>query len=200
MFVIDSSVADRSYDEVCAEIESTITKHGGRVVDLRKWDERRLAYEINRARRGTYLLVHFEVPPEAMSELRRDFVLSENILRQILLVDTDGVPTGEERPGITTTISEASYRRRPSGPRPSRDETSGDEAKAKDGDGDEKADAPAEDVSVDDDETSAGEEKDGDGDEKADAPAEDVSVDDDETSEEAESSDDGDQDDTGKDT
>lgn len=112
MFVIDSSVAERDYDGVCKEVESTISKHGGSVVDLRKWDERRLAYELERARRGVYILVHFEAPPESIAGLRRDFDLSDNILRQLLLVDSDGVPSGDERPGITTSISEASHRRR----------------------------------------------------------------------------------------
>ncbi len=125
MFVVDSAIAERSYDEVCDEIRSTISKHGGEVVDLRKWDERRLAYEIKRVRRGVYVLVHFEAPPEAMEEMRRDFVLSDNILRQMLLVDIDGVPSGEERPGITNSISEASHRRRH---KPREDSDKGEEA------------------------------------------------------------------------
>ena len=127
LFVIDAAIAERNYDDVCAEIESTITKHGGKVVDLRKWDERRLAYDINKARRATYVLVHFETPPESIAELRRDFVLSENILRQLLVIDADGVPTGDERPGITNSISEASHRRRSSRSRRSRKEEEKDE-------------------------------------------------------------------------
>jgi len=139
MFVIDSSVAERSYDDVCEEIESTISKHGGSVVDLRKWDERRLAYEVERARRGVYILVHFEAPPESMALLRRDFDLSENILRQLLLIDADGVPSGDERPGITTSISEPSHRRR------SKSRRGGTRKHEEEGPGEEEAGASEED-------------------------------------------------------
>ncbi len=112
MFVASSSLAKNDWDGVCGDIESIISKHGGKVVDLRKWDERRLAYEINHVRRGTYILVHFEAPPLSMEEMRRDFNLSEKILRQLVVIDVDGVPTGDERPGITTTITDASARGR----------------------------------------------------------------------------------------
>ena len=117
MFVIDNSVADREWDGVCATIDSVITRHGGKVVDLRKWDERRLAYQIGRAKRATYILVHFEAPTGSMQEMYKDFVLAENILRQLITVDIDGVPTGEERPGITTTLSETMSGRRGRGRR-----------------------------------------------------------------------------------
>ncbi len=121
MFVIDGGLAERDYAGVQSEIENLIKRHGGSVVDLRKWDERRFAYEINRVRRGTYLLVHFEAPPLAMEAMRRDLNLSEKILRQLITIDVDGVPTGEDRPGITSSpVSDLNERdERPSrgGPR-----------------------------------------------------------------------------------
>lgn len=103
MFIVDSSAAERDWAGVVGELEGIIKRHGGEVVDLRKWDDRRLAYEINRIRRGMYVLVHFNAPPLAMQEMRRDFNLSEKIVRQLVTIDEDGVPKGEERPGITST-------------------------------------------------------------------------------------------------
>ncbi len=108
MFVIESALADRDWDGCCAEIDSIIAKHGGKVVDLRKWDERRLAYEIKHVRRGTYILVHFEAEQATMEAMRRDFNMSDKILRQLVLIDVDGVPSGDERPGITTSITDSS--------------------------------------------------------------------------------------------
>lgn len=130
MFVLDNAVADRDWDGVCGTIDSIISRHGGKVVDLRKWDERRLAYEIGRVKRATYVLVHFEAPTGSMQEMYKDFVLAENILRQLITVDVDGVPTGEERPGITTTLSETMPGRRGRGRRrgPSADEEKADES------------------------------------------------------------------------
>ena len=103
MLLVDSALAERDWSAVAQEIESTVTKHGGKVVDLRKWDDRRLAYEIGRMKRALYVLVHFEAPPLSIEALRRDFALSERIARNLITLDEDGVPTGDERPGITST-------------------------------------------------------------------------------------------------
>jgi len=103
MFIVDSALAERDYAGVTAEIESIVKKHGGAVVDQRKWDDRRLAYEIGRMKRATYILVHFEAPPLSIETMRRDFVLSEKIVRHMITLDADGVPAGDERPGITST-------------------------------------------------------------------------------------------------
>lgn len=108
MFVIDNSLAGRDFDGVTGEIESIVKKHGGSVADIRKWDERRLAYEINHVKRATYILAHFELEPAVIELMRLDFALSEKILRQLIVIDIDGVPTGDERPGITSTITDLS--------------------------------------------------------------------------------------------
>jgi len=108
MFVVESAAADRDWDGVCEEITTLIGRQQGRVVDLRKWDERRLAYEIKRARRGTYIIVHLEAEPASIQQMRRDFNLSEKILRHLMVLDEDGVPTGDERPGITNSITGSS--------------------------------------------------------------------------------------------
>ena len=86
MFLIESGLAERDWNGVAAEFETIIKRHGGEIVDLRKWDDRRLAYEINRVRRAQYVLVHFNLPPLAMQAMRRDFVLSDKILRQLITV------------------------------------------------------------------------------------------------------------------
>ncbi len=137
MFVIDNAVADRDWDGVTGTINSVIERHGGKVVDLRKWDERRLSYVIGRVKRAAYVLVHFEAPPAGMEQMYKDFVLAENIVRQLITVDVDGIPTGDQRPGITTSLTESLPGRRPRGRRRvSTPETAGaDEAEDDRGEG-----------------------------------------------------------------
>src|SRR5207249_3411217 len=52
-----------------AELENTLTmlrgiieRHGGEVMVLKKWDERKLAYEIKRHKRGLYIIAYFRAP------------------------------------------------------------------------------------------------------------------------------------------
>jgi ribosomal protein S6 len=56
-----------------------------------KWDERRLTYEINKVRRGTFILVHFNSDPSGIAKMERQCALNENILRVLILVDEDGI-------------------------------------------------------------------------------------------------------------
>lgn len=55
------------------------------VLAMRKWDERRLAYEIKGQKRGTYLLLYFKAPGKDVAHIERDCNLSERILRTLIL-------------------------------------------------------------------------------------------------------------------
>lgn len=58
-----------------------IERHGGKVKVLKKWDERKLAYEVNGQKRGTYVISYFTAPGTAVAPLERDVKLSEDVLR-----------------------------------------------------------------------------------------------------------------------
>ena len=56
-----------------------------------KWDERRLAYDVEGNKRGVYFLVYFEADRDRLSSLERDCNLSEELLRA-MITRTDHVP------------------------------------------------------------------------------------------------------------
>ena len=58
-----------------------IERHGGQVLVIKRWDERKLAYEIKRQKRGTYVIAYFRAPGAAVSPIERDVNLSEDVLR-----------------------------------------------------------------------------------------------------------------------
>lgn len=66
-------------------ISHLLTRRGATLIAMKKWDERRLAYEINKQRRGTYILTYFSAPTAALQEIERDCNLSEVIMRQIII-------------------------------------------------------------------------------------------------------------------
>src|SRR5688572_17200346 len=39
-----------------------IERHGGSVLHIKKWDERKLSYEIKRQKRGTYIIAYYKGP------------------------------------------------------------------------------------------------------------------------------------------
>ena len=91
MFLLDSSQAskDKGWDAVTAHVHAVLERHGAQIVKSNKWGERKLAYEIARQKRGTYMLVHFNAEGAAIGRIRRDTGLSDIILRALILVDAD---------------------------------------------------------------------------------------------------------------
>ena len=61
-----------------------IERHGGQITVIKKWDERKLTYEIKKQKRGLYIIAYFTAPGEAIAPIERDVNLSENILRVLV--------------------------------------------------------------------------------------------------------------------
>jgi small subunit ribosomal protein S6 len=66
-------------------VKECITRHGGEIVSLVKWDERRLAFDIKGNKRGVYFLAYFTAPTDRLHSIERDCVLSEKLLRTLIV-------------------------------------------------------------------------------------------------------------------
>ncbi|NUN51693.1 MAG: 30S ribosomal protein S6 [Planctomycetaceae bacterium] len=85
MFLLDNAAAVADWDGTSGIVDQLLTKYGAEIVHKEKWDERKLAYELGSARRGTYWLCYFEGPPDAPGKIRRTAGLSETVLRCLIL-------------------------------------------------------------------------------------------------------------------
>ncbi len=66
-------------------VKEILARAHAEIVAMRKWDERRLAYEISGQKRGLYVLVYFQAPNDQLSHIERDCNLSEKIIRSMIL-------------------------------------------------------------------------------------------------------------------
>jgi len=66
-------------------IKEILTRNGVEIISLRKWDERRLAFDVRGNKRGLYFLVYFSSRADAMPKIERDFNLSEQLLRTLIV-------------------------------------------------------------------------------------------------------------------
>ena len=89
-----------------AVVKRLITKHGGKVLAARRWEERKLAYPIKQRRRGTYLLVYGDLAGAGVATLRRELDLTESVLRYLILT-VEAVPPQEIE--LTRLESEAGF-------------------------------------------------------------------------------------------
>lgn len=84
MFLFDNTNVHQ-WSEMEAEVRRLCDRIGAELLVCVKFDERKLAYEINRRKRGTYVLTYFDADPVRITDLERDAGLSEIILRVLVL-------------------------------------------------------------------------------------------------------------------
>lgn len=85
MFLIDNVEVRNDWASAKALVTGIIEKHGGVVRAARRWDERRLAYPIDKRNRATYLLTYYEIGSDVAEAVRRDLDLSEKVMRYLIL-------------------------------------------------------------------------------------------------------------------
>ena len=93
MFLIGPA-AQTQNDHGVGMCRGIIERHGGQITVIKKWDERKLAYEIKRQKRGTYIIAFFKAPGNAIAAIERDVKLSDDILR-VLVTTADHLNDAE---------------------------------------------------------------------------------------------------------
>jgi small subunit ribosomal protein S6 len=84
MLVIRPDVADDKSQALVDRTTRQIVTSGGQIVKVAPWGRRRLAYPIDRHREGSYQIILFEAPPEAIAELEHTLLITEEVLRHLV--------------------------------------------------------------------------------------------------------------------
>jgi len=84
MLVLRPDAPDDRIQTVIDRTTRQIVASGGQIVKVAPWGRRRLAYPIDRFREGSYHIVLFEAPSEAVGELERGLLITEELLRHLV--------------------------------------------------------------------------------------------------------------------
>ena len=90
MFIISDTVAGSDWEAAVKHVEDLLKNRGAEILKSEKWEERKFAYKLKGHKRGAYLLIYFNAPTDSISLIKRDFELSDNVLRS-LIVKTDKI-------------------------------------------------------------------------------------------------------------
>jgi small subunit ribosomal protein S6 len=85
MLVLRPDAPDDRSQAVIDRTTRQITASGGQIVKVAPWGRRRLAYPIERYREGSYHIVLFEAPAEAILEVERGLLITEEVLRHLVI-------------------------------------------------------------------------------------------------------------------
>lgn len=105
MFLVDSSLAAQDWDGILGTIEGILKRAEAEIVTLRKWGDKRLAYEIDHKARGTYILCYFRADGGRIGDIEKDVQLSERIMR-VLILSTEGRPPQDIEKDAAETLAE----------------------------------------------------------------------------------------------
>jgi small subunit ribosomal protein S6 len=78
---------DLAEDRIQAAIDRatrSIIGSGGQIIKVSPWGRRRLAYAIGPHREGSYHIVVFDAPSEAIVELERNLHITEEVIRHLV--------------------------------------------------------------------------------------------------------------------
>jgi small subunit ribosomal protein S6 len=84
MLVIRPDAPDERAAAVIDRTTRYVVASGGQIIKVAPWGRRRLAYPIEHYRDGSYHIVVFESPAEAIAELERSLQITEDVLRSLV--------------------------------------------------------------------------------------------------------------------
>ncbi|HEY3524177.1 MAG TPA: 30S ribosomal protein S6 [Candidatus Limnocylindrales bacterium] len=84
MLVLRPDAPDDRAQAVIDRTTRQIVAAGGQIVKVAPWGRRRLAYPIAHQREGSYQIIVFESPAEAIAELERSLLITEEVLRHLV--------------------------------------------------------------------------------------------------------------------
>ncbi|MCD6035874.1 MAG: ribosomal protein [Rickettsiales bacterium] len=109
-FIARQDISTKDVENVIDKLTDVLKTNGGKVVKVERWGLRNLAYEINKNRKGHYVMLSIDASPKAMKEFAHTVRYTQDILRiltlsvdahskeasPILRADRDGPSTGRE--------------------------------------------------------------------------------------------------------
>lgn len=84
IFVLRPNLEEEAINAAIAKFTNIINT-AGEVVNVDEWGTRKLAYEIEKLREGYYVLVNFKATIDLPAELERNFRISDDVIRYIVV-------------------------------------------------------------------------------------------------------------------
>jgi small subunit ribosomal protein S6 len=108
LVILNAGLTDEDSAALLTQLGETVKGLGADVTKVENWGKRRLAYDVNKQREGTYAVLEVSAEPSMVREFERQLKLNENVLRFL----STQIPM-QEGPCGPTSRGSFSRRRRP---------------------------------------------------------------------------------------
>ncbi|MGB9715196.1 MAG: 30S ribosomal protein S6 [Thermodesulfovibrionales bacterium] len=79
--ILNASLSDEETEAAMTRIKEFITSQGGEILKISVWGKRKLAYEINKQKRGLYVLLIYKISPAIIKKLEEFYKLFDAIIK-----------------------------------------------------------------------------------------------------------------------
>lgn len=81
IFIVRPNLTDEETEKVVEKFKGVLERTGASVVKQENWGKKRLAYEVRRERKGTYVYFHFTSPGDTVAELERSYRIEDAVIK-----------------------------------------------------------------------------------------------------------------------
>jgi small subunit ribosomal protein S6 len=81
LVILNAGLTDEDSVALLTQLGETVKGLGADVTKVENWGKRRLAYDVNKQREGTYAVLEVSAEPSMVREFERQLKLNENVLR-----------------------------------------------------------------------------------------------------------------------
>ena len=81
LFIIRPSLSDEDTISLFEKMKGVVEKNGATIMKAENWGRKKLAYEIKRERKGTFVYLYFKGPGQVVGELERSYRLEDSIIK-----------------------------------------------------------------------------------------------------------------------
>lgn len=119
--ILNAQLTDAQHSALIDKMKDTLTAGGAQIKEISKWGKRKLAYEINKAYEGYYVVFYFDLEKagDTLTNFQRLCKYDENVYRE-MIINVPVKKKGREIRQIVPTpgwLAEFSMKLRPSAPR-----------------------------------------------------------------------------------
>lgn len=89
MYILRSNLDQETIKGEIAKVNDIFTNNDSKVLEVKEWGLRELAYEIDDETKGYYVVCKIEADEASLYEFRRHARISKTLLRYMIVVDQD---------------------------------------------------------------------------------------------------------------
>lgn len=83
IFIINPNLSDDETGAIIKKMQDIVTKQGGELLKFEDWGKKKLAYEVRKHKRGHYIFFQIKAAPAVISELERNFKLTDGVIKYL---------------------------------------------------------------------------------------------------------------------